>query len=494
MSSAPPPEVSPRAGCARVLCVDLDGTLIRTDLLHETFVAALKIRPTVLIEIGLWLISGRAFLKDKLSCIAKIAPESLPYNEEVLNFVRQERLSGRRIALATASHRRLAEPVANHLGLFDVVVATENDDNMGGRRKAERLTEIFGTRGFDYIGDSAKDIPVWTAANTAMVVGTGAARGASRAGVEVAHVFPRTSSAPSAIARAVRPHQWLKNLLLFAVLIAAHQTTNWILWQHAAIAFLCFGFCASSVYLLNDLFDLEADRRHPRKRLRPLAAGDLSVSWALALIPVFLLTAFALSFLLPPIFTVVLAIYYATTLIYSIRLKRMVMVDVMTLAGLYTLRIVAGGAAVNIKPSFWLLAFSMFLFLSLALAKRYAELLDMRKRGLTEAEGRGYRVTDEETLVSLGAASGYVSVLVVALYINGETARDMYLTPEAIWLICPLLLYWISRVWMAARRGKLTDDPVVFAMKDNVSRLTFALAGAIYLIASTTEIALGGWQ
>lgn len=473
---------------ARPLCVDLDGTLIRTDLLHESLFAALRSRPALLFRLPVWLAAGKARLKEELARHATIDADTLPYNPDVLAYLEAERAAGRPLVLATASDRKLADAVANSLGIFDRVLATENGVNLAGESKARALRESYGDGGFDYLGDSAKDVPVWKHAATVLAVGSYGQSAASRAGLKVARAFERQGGGVAAMLKAMRPHQWLKNLLLFAVLLAAHRFTELNLVVAAFVGFVSFGLCASGVYLLNDLLDVHADRRHPRKRRRPIAAGDLPIASAVILAVGLLILAFLLTLLLPPLFSVILAIYYVSTLAYSLWLKRKVLVDVMMLAGLYTLRVIAGGAAVSIMPSFWLLMFSMFLFLSLALAKRYAELIDMRARNLREVEGRGYRINDEETLAGLGASAGYVSVLVVALYINGEVAHSLYRTPEAIWLICPLMLYWIGRVWMAARRGKLTDDPVVFAIRDGVSRAVFVLCGLIFIFASYVAV------
>lgn len=471
------------------LCVDLDGSLIRTDLLHESLLRLAAERTQLLALVPVWTARGKAALKAELAQRVEIDAASLPYNEDVLSYLRAEREAGRRLVLATASHVSLAKSIADHLGLFDAVVATANGRNRGGAEKARQLVEMFGEKGFAYLGDSPKDVPVWRVASGALVVGDGMADRVTKLGLGVERRFSTGGPGLVQLLRSMRPHQWLKNLLVFVVLLASHQVGNIQLLFQAALAFVCFGLCASSVYILNDLLDLPSDRVHARKRKRPFASGALSIPVGVALAPGLLAASIILAALLLPMqFLLVLAIYFAITLAYSLRLKRVVMVDVIVLAGLYTMRIIAGGAAVGLAPSFWLLAFSMFLFLALALAKRYAELLDMAANGRVGAAGRGYRTTDQETLVSLGASAGYCSVLVLALYINGDVARASYRAPELLWLVCPLLLYWISRVWMAARRGKLTDDPVIFAMKDSVSRLTFALAGLAVIGATLVEL------
>jgi len=289
---------------------------------------------------------------------------------------------------------------------------------------------------------------------------------------------------PQQVFRALRLHQWLKNLLVFCPLVAAHRATDQRLLAAAFIAFLAFGLCASSGYVVNDLLDLRSDRRHPLKRTRPFAAGTLPLSWGRVLVPVALLAALGLSLLLPPGFWALLAGYFVVSLAYSWRLKGVLLVDILVLAGLYTLRLHAGAVAVQVELSFWLTALSMFLFLSLAMVKRYCELLELRAMGAEEAQGRSYRPLDLDALMSLGTASGYLSVLVLALYINSESVRELYAHPEVIWTLCPLLLYWISRIWLLARRGELHQDPLVFACRDPASWVVAALGTLAYLLAT----------
>ena len=252
----------------------------------------------------------------------------------------------------------------------------------------------------------------------------------------------------------------------------------------ASLGFLSYGLCASSVYLLNDLLDLESDRHHPRKRFRPLAAGTVPLQHGMILIPVLLLCSLGIALFLPIEFLVTLGVYYAFTLAYSLRLKSVVLLDVLILAGLYTLRIIAGGAAVSVVPSFWLLAFSMFLFFSLAVVKRYSELLALQKSNQSTIKGRGYVIVDLETLISLGASSGHIAVLVLALYINSTDVIQNYSHPQVIWLLCPLLLYWMARVWMKTRRGQMLDDPVIFALRDKISFWVGVVAIIILLLAT----------
>lgn len=462
------------------LCVDLDGTLLNSDLLLETVFAQLKRQPLASIHWPRWLVAGKARFKAELAALVELEVETLPYHPAFLAFLHDQKRQGRPLVLVTAAHRVLAEQVAAHLGLFDRVLATEGNRNLAGTRKAETLVELFGERGFDYAGNAAVDVAVWQQARRAILVNASARVAAqARANTEVERVFADEGSRLMRWVKAARLHQWLKNVLIFVPLAAAHAWNDPEKLALCLLAFVSFGLCASSVYLLNDLLDLAADRRHPRKSRRPFAAGTLSILHGAAAIPLLLLAALVLSLLVnPPWFTACLATYTLLTLAYSLRLKQILMLDAIVLAGLYTLRIIAGATAAQVTLSFWLLAFSMFLFLSLALVKRYAELHALLQRGELNAQGRGYHVDDLAILHSLGGSAGYLAVLVLALYINSPEVQKLYRQPLLIGLLCPLLLYWISRVWLFAHRGMMPDDPVIFALTDGVSR-GLVLIGAV---------------
>ncbi len=468
-------------GQRRPLCVDLDGTLVRTDLLIEAVLALLKQNPLNALLLPLWLLKGKTHLKQQIAARVDLDPTRLPYDQPLLDYLRTEKVSGRELILATASHRKYAEQVACHLGLFDEVLATDAEANLSGTGKRDRLVARFGTGGFDYAAAGVSDLAVWSHAGAAIVVNApprvpDQVRGVTRIEVVLASPPPR----PVDYFKAIRLHQWLKNLLVLVPLALAHQLDQPMLLLQATLAFLAFGLCASSVYLLNDLLDLPADRAHPTKRYRAFAAGTLPIRHGLALIPILLVAALALALLLPVSFLGSLALYYGLTCAYSLRLKRMVLLDVFTLTVLYTLRVIAGAAATGVVPSFWLLAFSMFLFLSLALVKRYAELLLIQQgERQDETVGRGYRLVDLETLSQFGITSGYLAVLVLVLYINGDTVSAQYRHPEVIWLLCPLFLYWISFIWLLARRGRMHEDPVLFAIEDRRSHWLFALMALI---------------
>lgn len=465
------------------LCVDLDGTLIHSDLLLESALALLGRNPLYLFAMAFWLLRGKAHLKREIARRCEIEIATLPYNAALVEWLRAER-EQRRLVLCTASDAGYAHAVAAHLDLFSEVLASDGRSNLSGRHKAARLVERYGDRKFDYAGNTRVDLAVWRHARQGVVVGPSASLGKAAARVTtVERVFERERRPVQIWTRALRLHQWLKNLLVFLPLLAAHRLFSLDAAAHAAAAFVAFGLCASGVYLLNDLLDLASDRRHPRKRKRPFAAGTLPLTAGLIAAPALTLAAFALALAIAPLFALTLLGYYVLTLAYSFRLKRIVMLDVVVLAALYTIRIVAGAAAIAQPLSFWLLAFSMFIFLSLAMLKRYTELRVLQANGWSNAEGRGYRVDDLGLIQSLGAASGYLSVLVLALYINSTASEALYHRPEVLWLLCPLLLYWISRVWVVAHRGQMHDDPVIYAMVDRVSRVVLVL-GALVVIGA----------
>lgn len=466
------------------LCVDLDGTLIHSDLLLETVLLLIKRNPFYVFFLPVWLLRGKAALKAEIAKRVDFNPVALPYNHEFVDWLQTQRNAGRQLWLCTASNHRLANAVADHLGFFSGVFASSDNANLSGHNKAKQLIEQFGEKAFDYCGNHRVDMAIWQVSHGAVVVGASEQlRSDAEASTEIRAVFPKTSGFLKPMFKALRLHQWAKNVLVFVPVATAHRLGDLESIEHALFAFLSFGLCASSVYLLNDMLDLEVDRQHPRKCKRPFASGSLSLLMGFVLVPLLLVATALSAASLPPLFWLVLAVYYALTVVYSFGLKRVVLIDTITLAGLYTIRIVAGAMAVDVVLSFWLLLFSVFLFLSLALVKRYAELDAMQRQGKLKAAGRGYHIEDLPILHSLGTASGYLCVLIMALYINSPAVESLYRHPQAIWFLCVLLLYWISRVWLKAHRGNMHDDPVIFALKDRVSIAVGVLAGITVFIA-----------
>lgn len=468
------------------LFIDLDGTLVKTDLLLESALVLIKRRPWMIVLLPWWLLRGRAHLKAEIARRAEVAADTLVYDERLLGRLRHERERGRPLVLATASHQRYAEAIAQHLGLFTGVLASDGTRNLKGDQKLAAILAYTSGASFDYAGNEAADLPIWRKARKAICVGAPASvvRTVRRFTEPEELARPRRSY-PKLLVRSIRVHQWLKNSLVFVAIAAAHRIADIAADLRVVAAFWAYSLCASSVYVLNDLMDLRSDRMHPRKRHRPFASGELPISHGLMLAPILLATSAAIAIVvLPRIFLVVIATYYVSSMAYNFAAKERAVWDVVLLAGLYVLRVLAGAAAVPVAPSVWLLAFSMFVFLSLALAKRYSEMYTLHKLGRGHAHGRGYVTEDMPVLQSMGVASSYLAVLVMALYINSPEVHTLYAQPYVLWAICPLLLFWTTRIWLKTHRGEMHDDPVVFALRDGVSLLVGALTIACLAIGT----------
>jgi 4-hydroxybenzoate polyprenyltransferase len=466
------------------LVVDVDGTLLRTDILHEQFLQFVATRPLESWRLIGWTMAGKAQLKSTLAANVDGNLDSLPLADEVLALIESAKKEGKPVYLASAADRRHVDELARRVGGIAGVFASDGKVNLSGEAKANALVEQFGEGGFDYAGNCRADYPVWRKARKAYVVS-----GNRRFHRQAAREFPeaQTVSRPPgslrAYLRALRTHQWAKNVLVFLPTIAGHRF-DYPSVIKTFLAFACFCLAASSAYVVNDLLDLPADRAHATKRYRPFASGAIPVAHGPFMAAVLLAAAFALAWFVAPEFLAVLAVYVCLTLAYSVDLKRRVLVDVVVLGMLYTLRVLGGVAAVSVAQSPWLLVFSLFLFLALAVVKRCAELVPARALGKAALKGRGYLVEDLSVLVSLGAASGVGAVLVVGLYIFSPEVQKLYTRPAWLWLLCPLILYWISRMILIAHRGTLHEDPVVFALGDRVSWYAAALTAAIILIAT----------
>ena len=477
---------APRDPSAEVpLCVDLDGTLIATDSMWEAILLLAKNRPLDLLRAPMWLTQGRAYFKAELFQRVMPDPTLLPYRHDVLDMLRARKAEGTPLVLATGSDQRMAAAVCQHLELFDQFVASDGVTNMTSHRKLAELERRFGARRFDYAGNSSQDLCLWGAARESFIVSaSGRVMRQAKALCQPKQTFEYPGNDLRAAIKALRPHQWVKNLLIFVPLVLAHQVRDVKRDIAVLFAFWAFSLSASAIYILNDLLDLEADRKHTRKRNRPFAAGRLSVPAGIVLALSLLIGAFLICIAEPLRFTQVLFLYLIVTTAYSFWIKRKLLVDVMVLAGLYTLRIKAGSEAAQVPLTMWLMAFSMFLFLSLAFAKRYAELLEVEGAGGATVSGRGYHVADLRIIESVGPASGYLAVMVFCNYLDSSLVRSLYPHPNYLWLIAPILLYWITRVWFIARRGALDQDPIVFAIRDNISYVLGVLAGLVVLMAS----------
>lgn len=468
----------------RPLVVDLDGTLIHTDMLHESAIRLLRDNPQFVLAIPYWLSRGKAFLKQKLAHHGNCDITSLPFNHQLIDWLQSQKDLGRKLVLCTATDMSIAKIIADHLKLFDDVIASDGIQNLTGKNKANALVEKYGENGFDYVGNSSVDLLVWEKAKQGVVVnGSSKLVRQARLVTEIEHVISKAKNNLNTWVKVFRLHQWIKNVLIFVPIFASHQVIMSEDWINLGLAFLSFSLCASSVYIANDLLDLESDRAHPRKRSRPFASGQIPIWVGAILAPILILSSLILVQYVGGSFLSWLVVYFGLTCAYSWGLKRLVLVDCLTLAVLYTLRIVAGAAAVSVPLSFWLLAFSIFLFLSLAFIKRYAELQAHPEGDAKKVHGRGYYIADAPLVQQLGVTSGYATTLVLALYLNSENVIKLYRTHEIIWGTVPLMILWISWMWLKANRGLMHDDPIVFAIKDKVSIFIGALFITILAVA-----------
>jgi 4-hydroxybenzoate polyprenyltransferase len=465
------------------LCVDLDGTLILTDSLLESLVKLLKVRPLYLLFFPLWLLSGRAELKRKVAQLVTLDTTSLPYRSKLVAFLKAENKRGRTLVLATAADEKIAQGIADHFGFFSKIVASDGKRNLKGGQKAAALEQLYGPLGFDYVANSLADIPVWAKAQQALAVGIspGLLRRIRRS-VPVEEMFGPTNISWTKVAKLFRVQHWAKNILIFSPLLLSHQIQDLTAWSQSTVTFVAFSLVASAVYVINDMLDIETDRYHASKQDRPFASGTVPLGLGMVIAPVLIFIAFVIGSTVQPQVDLLLIVYVCLNLAYTLRLKRVLFLDVLLLPSFYVLRIFIGSVATDIPISPWFMVLSLFLFLSLALVKRISELIELKEENM-ESTGRCYLPGDKELLLNFGATSGYLSVLVFALYLNGSDVQSLYEYPNILWGICPILLYWLSRLWLLAGRGEVTYDPIIFAFKDKVSFLTALLAVAIWCAA-----------
>jgi 4-hydroxybenzoate polyprenyltransferase/phosphoserine phosphatase len=466
------------------LVVDLDGTLIQTDLLIESFFAHVGTDPGRIFKLAAAALTGKSRLKAEIAQGTALDAAHLPYDRRILSLINEARSHGRQVYLASASNERYVGEIAAHLGLFDGWFGSTENENLSSEIKARRLVETFGEKRFDYVGDSQADLPVWAAANKCIGVdlSTSLCAALKKINPEAIILQPSDNGWRNWL-KLLRVHQWAKNALVFVAPLSAHLSDlrSIIL---SSLAFSAFSFAAASIYIVNDLVDIEADRKHRTKRLRPLAAGTVPPVQAMLAAPVLLAASLGVGLLISWRFALVLGIYLILTTAYTFYLKTKMMLDVIVLASLYTLRVISGAVAVSTIPSEWLLGFSMFFFTSLALIKRYVDLAVRVDGGLPDPTNRNYRKSDLGTVGALAAASGLNAVTIFALYISSDTVNRLYRHPHALWLVCPVLMYWIARALILADRRLMNDDPIIFALKDRNSLLAFGLIGLIMIVAA----------
>lgn len=470
------------------LVVDLDGTLTPADTLHESLLHLLKRSPVTFFRILLTLFKGKAAFKNAIAAHTSIDAALIPYRQDLLEYLHLEKKRGRPIILATAAHSSIAERVAEHLGLFDMVLATEPDQNLKGVAKLQLICASIGEK-FVYAGDNRADFPIWEKAASAILVGVPEGiRDRVERDTPIERRFPKEQTGISVWLRALRIHQWLKNLLLFVPLLTAFSFLDIGKLVTISIAFFAFSFAASATYILNDLWDLESDRNHARKRNRPFASAALSIRTGIIAVALALGAAFVMAAFVSPAFLLMLLLYVVLTTTYSWKLKSYVLIDVLMLSLLYTLRILAGSVAVEISVSSWLLAFSVFIFLSLALVKRCVELVSFSEEGKKITQGKDYRVSDLDVLWPMGVSASLAAVVVFGLFINAPETQARYETPQLLWLIEVVLIYWVGRLWIKTSRGEMHDDPVVYAMRDRSSLFIFLVIFTIMMVAHTQNL------
>jgi 4-hydroxybenzoate polyprenyltransferase len=471
---------SPRSESAHPpLYVDLEGALVKSNLLIECLLDSLR-RPEFWWQLPSWLSRGYSYFKSQLARHATLDPALVPYNSELLAYLRSEHRRGRRVVLVSGLNRRLAEPIAAHLGCFDHVIAPDERRGMRSNAKVETITAHLAGKSFSYAGGHSSDLPIWRFAARGVIVNAPRLAAVVARTTPIEAILSERASTPWTLLKSLRPHQWVKNLLVFVPLIASGQFHDAGGWALSLLAFAAFCMTASAIYIINDLADLTADRQHPRKRTRPFASGDVSAGTGLILASALMLlgisssvAAGALAFVL---------VYAFASLAYSMYLKKRPLVDVFGLSSLYIIRLLAGGEVSGHPVSHWLFGFAFFLFLSLALIKRVAELQESAVEAGKRVSRRGYYASDTLMLALMGVSSTFTSSLVLALYLQ-SAAQAVYASPTLLWPVVPLLLFWQCRLWLSTHRGYMLDDPIVYSAHDWVSWLVAAAVGVLIVLA-----------
>ena len=468
------------------LVVDVDGSLISGDLLIEGAARLLTASPLNLFALPLWSVAaiarGRAAIKRKIAQAAPLPPETLALNPVVTREIAAAKTAGREVWLASAADELVVAPLVETVGAAGYF-ASDGLTNLVGQKKAAVLVERFGKGGFDYMGNERRDLAVWQQARHAIGVNLSASLERQLRSLDAgARFLGGLGGRPLDYLRALRPHQWIKNVLVFAPLIAAQETRPESYLVTTSL-FIALSACASGTYLLNDLLDLPYDRQHETKRHRPMAAGRVPLLPAIGIGMALAAGGLAMAFWLSATTGLYVLLYLIGTVVYSLALKRKTFIDVVVLAMLYTVRVIAGGEAVSITLSPWFLGFSILVFLFLAIVKRQGELYALRESSEERASGRAYSVEDVTAMSALSAASSIASVVILMLYIQSPEVSGSHTRPELLWLICLLLVYWMGRMTLLVNRGVVDEDPIVFAMRDRTSWLTGVGVMAVFMAA-----------
>lgn len=463
------------------LFVDLDGTYTKSDFLFESFILAFKNNPLIVIHCFFWILKGLSVLKDELSKIADVNTTTLPLNEEFLTYLKQEKRKGREIYLATASNEKYAKQIVENSEIFDSYISSSAQVNLKGKHKLNKIKQLSSR--FAYAGNDAIDFAIFDEAEEKILVNPSRAALKKSVNKPVDLIFDMNKASSKTWLKQIRIHQWLKNLLIIVPLIVSGRFLDVQNAMTILLAFISFSFLASATYIFNDLLDLESDRGHTRKKNRPLASGAISIKDGIVAASILFILSTSIAVYLGFNFSIVLVAYLVLTLFYSFKVKQYVGLDVVCLALLYTVRIIAGAAAIHVLVSFWLLAFSIFIFLSLALVKRCSEIQSMNAEGKHRAKGRDYTIDDYTILQSFGASSAMLAVLMFCFYINNNVLTNQYQQPDILWLIVPALSYWLMRIWIKTQRAEMHDDPIVFSLRDRGSLITISFCGFIAIVA-----------
>lgn len=477
--------MKPNQKKSHVIVVDLDGTLTFTDTFFESLICLIKKNIFYLLILPFWLLQGKSKLKSKVSDRIFLDATLLPYNKKLIEFLLKEKKKNKKIILCSATDKRIANSVAEHLNLFDEVIASDKLLNVAGINKKKLLEKKFGKKNFDYAGNSKIDIKVWEAAKSSIVVNANkSVIHQAKKITNFCKVFPKQKLKILDWLKIFRIHHWIKNLIIFIPLIAAHQINNFQILPALTIIFFSFSICASGIYIINDLIDLQSDRKHLSKRNRPIASGILSIQNAILLSIICITLSIVLGLVVSTKYIIYLVFYLLLNILYSLYLKRFILIDCFVLVIFYNLRIIVGGLIGNIEISFWLFMFSTFIFLSLALIKRYIELQKYKNTTNKYLYGRGYKSSHARIVKILGLVTGYLSVFILFLYANASTTSILYNEPKIIWFVVPVFFYWMYRMWLKAEKNEIDDDPIIFIIKDKISIFLSLLILIIFVIAA----------
>ena len=479
----------------KILCVDLDGTFLQTDMLYESFVYCFMKNPLILFLCIIWLIrGGKTLLKEKLANKYSFDPILLPVNTSVHNLIRSKKDHGYLVFLISASADQILKAIFERYSyLFNgyfgtgTVVTGGGEPNLQGVNKAEFIKENFKNSHIEYIGNSNADIIVWKNCSKGYAVSSNTNKFPSELHLE--YLKPNAQkSIIKLILKQLRVHQWIKNSLIFLPLVASHQILSPTTYLYSLFGICAFSLITSTVYVINDLLDLENDRAHETKKKRPLASGDLSILLGLYLAFACFTSGAIIAYAISPLFLILALVYILINLFYSAKAKKLIILDCILLAMMYTYRIFLGTIIASLEVSVWLISFSFFLFLSLAFIKRYAELFNLKKQSMEKTKGRAYQVNDMPVIIGMAIGAGFLSILVLDIYLNQDEIKEAFQSIWFAYFCLPTLLYWLARIFIKTARGNMNEDPVAYALKDKASLVIGTLFVVFFLSAAFVKI------